>query len=77
MILLFLSSKKCIFAVQIFKLQIVMKRKIYNQLLKWKENKDRKPLMLLGARQVGKTWIMQHFGEKEYKNSNLRTEQRQ
>lgn len=45
-----------------------MKRKIYNQLLKWKKNKDRKPLMLLGARQVGKTWIMQHFGEKEYKN---------
>ena len=45
-----------------------MRRKIYNQLLKWKENKDRKPLMLLGARQVGKTWIMQHFGEKEYKN---------
>ena len=45
-----------------------MKRKIYDQLLKWKENKDRKPLMLLGARQVGKTWIMQHFGEKEYKN---------
>lgn len=29
---------------------------------------DRKPLMLLGARQVGKTWIMQHFGKKEYKN---------
>lgn len=45
-----------------------MKRKIYKQLLKWKENKDRKPLMLLGARQVGKTWIMQHFGKKEYKN---------
>lgn len=45
-----------------------MRRKIYNQLLKWKENKDRKPLMLLGARQVGKTWIMQHFGEKKYKN---------
>ncbi len=44
-----------------------MKRKIYSQLLKWKESKDRKPLMLLGARQVGKTWIMQHFGENEYK----------
>ena len=44
-----------------------MKRKIYNQLLAWKESKDRKPLMLLGARQVGKTWIMQHFGENEYK----------
>ena len=44
-----------------------MKRKIYNQLLKWKEDKDRKPLVLLGARQVGKTWIMQHFGKEEYK----------
>lgn len=43
-----------------------MKRKIYQQFIKWKENKDRKPLMLLGARQVGKTWIMQHFGEREY-----------
>ncbi len=44
-----------------------MKRKIYKQLLEWKESKDRKPLMLLGARQVGKTWIMQHFGGQEYK----------
>ena len=44
-----------------------MKRKIYNQLLKWKEDKDRKPLILLGARQVGKTWIMQYFGKEEYK----------
>lgn len=43
-----------------------MKRKIYNQLLQWKENKDRKPLMVLGARQVGKTWIMRHFGKNEY-----------
>ena len=56
------------FATEIFKFQLVMKRKIYKQLLKWKESKDRKPLMLLGARQVGKTWIMQHFGKKEYKN---------
>ena len=46
-----------------------MKRKIYNQLLKWKEDKDRKPLILLGARQVGKTWIMQHFGKDEYKKT--------
>lgn len=43
-----------------------MKRKIYQHLLKWKKDKDRKPLILLGARQVGKTWIMQHFGENEY-----------
>lgn len=46
-----------------------MKRKIYKQLLKWKESKDRKPLMLLGARQVGKTWIMQHFGKRNTNSS--------
>ena len=40
---------------------------MYNQLLACKEGKNRKPLMLLGARQVGKTWVMQHFGENEYK----------
>ena len=43
-----------------------MKRKIYDRLLRWKNSKDRKPLILLGARQVGKTWIMRHFGDCEY-----------
>ena len=43
-----------------------MRRKIYQQLLDWKNSKDRMPLILLGARQVGKTWIMQDFGEHEY-----------
>lgn len=43
-----------------------MKRNIYQRLLRWKDSADRKPLMLLGARQVGKTWIMRHFGENEY-----------
>ena len=32
-------------------------------LLKWKESKRRKPLVLLGARQVGKTWILEEFGK--------------
>ena len=45
-----------------------MKRKIYQRLLEWKNSKDRKPLVLLGARQVGKTWIMRHFGKQEYRN---------
>ncbi|MDE5791534.1 MAG: ATP-binding protein [Muribaculaceae bacterium] len=45
-----------------------MKRKAYNNLLKWKESKSRKPLLLLGARQVGKTWLMKEFGRKEYEN---------
>lgn len=43
-----------------------MRRKIYSRLLEWKNSRDRRPLMLLGARQVGKTWIMRHFGEQEY-----------
>jgi len=38
-----------------------MYRKIMNDLKKWKEKKDRLPLILKGARQVGKTWILQEF----------------
>ena len=45
-----------------------MKRQIYNELMVWKNKKDRKPLVILGARQVGKTWIMRHFGKQEYEN---------
>lgn len=43
-----------------------MKRLIYNELKKWKENTKRKPLILLGARQVGKTYILKEFGTKEF-----------
>jgi len=45
-----------------------MKRLIYNDLLKWKTSSDRKPLILLGARQVGKTYILKQFGKNEFKN---------
>lgn len=45
-----------------------MERKIIKQLREWKESSHRKPLILLGARQVGKTWIMKHFGELEFEN---------
>ena len=45
-----------------------MKRSIYKDLLRWKESPDRKPLVLEGARQVGKTWILKEFGSNEYKN---------
>ena len=41
-----------------------MYRKIMNELLEWKEKKGRLPLILKGARQVGKTWILQEFGKK-------------
>ena len=43
-----------------------MKRLLYNKLCKWKEKEHRKPLILNGARQVGKTWLLKSFGENEY-----------
>ena len=45
-----------------------MKRKIYNDLLDWKQSVGRKPLILEGARQVGKTYILKEFGQNEYRN---------
>lgn len=45
-----------------------MKRDVYNKLLEWKASPRRKPLLLKGARQTGKTYILKEFGEKEYKN---------
>ncbi len=43
-----------------------MKRLAYFKLLEWKQNKSRKPLLLQGARQTGKTYLLREFGEKEY-----------
>lgn len=46
-----------------------MKRKIYDELVKWKNNTDNiKPLMILGVRQCGKTYIINEFCQKEYDN---------
>lgn len=45
-----------------------MKRKLYESLLKWKNDPDRKPLVLEGARQVGKTWLLKEFGKNEYES---------
>lgn len=45
-----------------------MERFILNDLLKWKESKYRKPLILKGVRQVGKTWILKEFGARYYEN---------
>jgi len=47
-----------------------MKRDIYNSLIKWKASKIRKPLILKGARQTGKTYILKEFGENEYQNTH-------
>jgi hypothetical protein len=46
-----------------------MYRIAIQKLLKWKENKYRKPLIIEGARQVGKTWLMKEFGKHAYRNT--------
>lgn len=43
-----------------------MYRTAIEQLYRWKESKHRKPLIIKGARQVGKTWLMKEFGRKAY-----------
>ena len=43
-----------------------MYRKIYEKLLEWKNSDDKKPLMLLGARQVGKTYVIEEFCKNEF-----------
>lgn len=45
-----------------------MKRKFYNILIKWKENNMEKPLMVVGARQIGKTYIIEEFCKNEFKD---------
>lgn len=45
-----------------------MERFIMDDLVRWKNRNDRKPLILLGARQVGKTYILKEFGRREYEN---------
>jgi len=45
-----------------------MNRKIYKDLIEWKKTNDFKPLMILGARQVGKTYIINKFCENEFNN---------
>jgi len=45
-----------------------LERLIENKLLGWKNSRRRKPLILRGARQIGKTWIVKEFGDRYYKN---------
>ena len=57
----FIHLKKCKFAKN-----LKMKRTLYGELLNWKNAPNRKPLILQGARQVGKTWLMKEFGKNEF-----------
>jgi predicted AAA+ superfamily ATPase len=46
-----------------------MKRLVFNKLVEWKNSRSRKPLILNGARQVGKTWLLVELARTEYKKS--------
>ena len=46
-----------------------MERALMKKLVEWKDSPVRKPLILKGARQVGKTWLMQEFGKKYFKKT--------
>ena len=43
-----------------------MERKFYQNLLYWKNSQNKLPLMIIGARQVGKTYLIKEFAQKEY-----------
>lgn len=45
-----------------------MRRNAIQELIKWKSGEERKPMVLKGARQVGKTWLMKEFGQNYYEN---------
>ena len=46
-----------------------MYRNDIKYLIKWRLDERRKPLIILGARQVGKTWLIKEFGKTEYKQT--------
>ena len=45
-----------------------MERLLMQELVKWKGKQNRKPLLIKGARQVGKTWLMKEFGKRCFEN---------
>ena len=57
----------CKSVVKTKKSSVKMYRNSINTLTEWKLSKNRKPLVFLGARQVGKTWLIQEFGRQEYR----------
>lgn len=65
-----ISSEKCVILLSSPPERIVtaMKRNAIQDLINWKNDEERKPLVLKGARQVGKTWLMKEFGKNYYKS---------
>ena len=46
----------------------MLQRKAYSMLMNWKKKPDKKALMVNGARQVGKTFLVREFGKREYES---------
>ncbi len=45
-----------------------IERQLMNSLIKWKNSPVRKPLILRGVRQCGKTWLLQEFGQRHFES---------
>lgn len=45
-----------------------MQRQLMSELIAWKSRTNRKPLLLKGARQTGKTWLLNEFASQQYRN---------
>ena len=55
-------------AIIIVKVEVNMQRKIYKDILNWKDSGMTKPLMVIGSRQIGKTYIIEEFCKNEFDN---------
>ena len=50
---------------------VIMQRDCLEQIVQWKDKRNRKPLVLMGARQVGKTWLMEEFARREFPKDHV------
>ena len=64
----FIRSKKCNFALGRTTIQAMLKRKIETYLSEWKKSEGRKPLVIRGIRQCGKTYIVRRFAMENYES---------
>lgn len=63
------NPKKCVILLSYTERMVtVVKRIAIQEMSRWKNDEERKPLVLRGARQVGKTWLMKEFGKSNYNN---------
>lgn len=69
LIIVVIFENKCYTTLTLLTGGVVMYRYAIESLYKWKESKNRKPLIIEGARQVGKTWLMKEFGNKAYSDT--------